>query len=69
MCSKSEAYPEDCYAGVSPDYYVSMNWEDVLEVNEMFPDNESGEHSTYENKQKWDDCLIKALELIDENNG
>ncbi len=64
-CGISDVFPEDGYAGVSPDHFVKDNWETYLKRQELLSENDTDDIMSYENRQKWDPYLLKALELID----
>ncbi len=51
--------------GTSPNVYVNMNKETLNKRDELI--SQGINYSTYENRLKWDDVLIKTLELIKED--
>ena len=62
----SEVYPEDNYLGTTPHYYVKTDWDAMMNAMDLFPDMDADVYRTYQNRLKWDPCIIKAIELIEE---
>ena len=61
-----EVYPEDNYLGVAPDYVVKKDWETIKNVKKLCPTMDGNEYGLLNNRMKWDPCVMKAIELMDE---
>lgn len=63
-----KAYNEDgidnSLYGTAPDVYAHITQEGYSKCNELLLDGKDA--YTYENRQKWDDVLLRALEMIGE---
>lgn len=64
--SYSNGSSNNSLTGTAPEHYIyDADYEGYLLCNEMFKNGIDG--NTYENRLKWDNVLIKTLELIKED--